>query len=37
VLETALASLPADGNPKLREVLQLALKGRPVKVEEGTK
>jgi hypothetical protein len=37
VLETALASLPAEGNPKLREALQTALKGRPVHAEEGSK
>jgi hypothetical protein len=30
VLQTALAQLPADGSPKLREALQTALKGRPV-------
>jgi len=30
VLQTALAELPADGSPKIREALQTALKGRPV-------
>jgi HEAT repeat protein len=30
VLQTALAELPADGSPALREALQTALKGRPV-------
>lgn len=30
VLQTALAQLPADGSPTLREALQTALKGRPV-------
>ncbi|MFO7177301.1 MAG: hypothetical protein DIU78_001265 [Pseudomonadota bacterium] len=34
VLQTALASLPPDGEPKLRAALQTALQGRPVKVEE---
>jgi HEAT repeat protein len=37
VLETALASLPAEGNPKLRDALQTALKGRPVRAEEDSK
>lgn len=35
VLQTALATLPEDGSPKLREALQTALKGRPVHVEEA--
>ena len=34
VLKTVLASLPPDGEPKLRAALQTALQGRPVKVEE---
>jgi HEAT repeat protein len=37
VLQTALASLPADGSPKIREALETALKGRPVHGEEGPK
>jgi HEAT repeat protein len=35
VLQTALASLPADGSPKIREALETALKGRPVAGDQG--
>lgn len=35
VLQTALADLPANANPKVKEALETALKGRPVKLEEG--
>ncbi len=35
VLQTALADLPENANPKLKEALETALKGRPVKLEEG--
>jgi hypothetical protein len=35
VLQTALADLPASANPKVKEALETALKGRPVKLEEG--
>jgi len=35
VLQTALADLPPNASPKLKEALETALKGRPVKLEEG--